>query len=206
MPSAVTPTPGPAANAGPEQEPRLLRAILEQPADDGPRLRYADWLDDHNTLDNCYAARAEFIRLQVQVARGEGGAEPRPPDGDDPDAWDDVVLLLQLYGDLWFPDRGLLHPVIRRGFYQLVRCTRAAFREAAADLFSRQPVTAVRFTDCSPVRLASGGWGWAAGVVPEELLAGLPPAAGFDTEDAAHEALSRAAVAFGRRLAGLPPL
>lgn len=29
----------------------LLRAVLEEPADDAPRLVYADWLDDHATQD-----------------------------------------------------------------------------------------------------------------------------------------------------------
>jgi uncharacterized protein (TIGR02996 family) len=42
----------------------LLRAILEDPADDAPRLVYADWLDEHGDI-----ARAEFIRLQCTLAR-----------------------------------------------------------------------------------------------------------------------------------------
>src|SRR5215218_9211252 len=50
-------------------EPALLRAIREAPADDGPRLIYADWLDEHGQPD-----RAEFIRLQCAV--------DRLPDGD----------------------------------------------------------------------------------------------------------------------------
>jgi uncharacterized protein (TIGR02996 family) len=41
----------------------LLRAIIENPADDAPRLVYADWLDEHGD-----PARAEFIRLQVELA------------------------------------------------------------------------------------------------------------------------------------------
>lgn len=42
----------------------FIRAILEAPDDDGPRLIYADWLDEHGRHD-----RAEFIRLQVEAAR-----------------------------------------------------------------------------------------------------------------------------------------
>jgi uncharacterized protein (TIGR02996 family) len=45
----------------------LLLAILDDPADDIPRLVYADWLDDHG--DRAGAVRAEFIRLQVESAR-----------------------------------------------------------------------------------------------------------------------------------------
>jgi uncharacterized protein (TIGR02996 family) len=47
----------------PGHEP-FLRAICENPADDAPRLVYADWLDEHGQPD-----RAEFIRLQIRLAR-----------------------------------------------------------------------------------------------------------------------------------------
>src|SRR5438270_762906 len=42
----------------------FLEAIREAPDDDVPRLVYADWLDDHGD-----AARAEFVRVQCQLAR-----------------------------------------------------------------------------------------------------------------------------------------
>jgi uncharacterized protein (TIGR02996 family) len=42
----------------------FLQDIIEHPDDDTPRLIYADWLHDHGQPD-----RAEFIRLQVQLAR-----------------------------------------------------------------------------------------------------------------------------------------
>ena len=42
----------------------LLRAILDAPEDDAPRLVYADWLDEHGD-----DARAAFIRAQVELAR-----------------------------------------------------------------------------------------------------------------------------------------
>jgi uncharacterized protein (TIGR02996 family) len=44
----------------------LLAAIRAAPDDDAPRLVYADWLDEHG-----HPERAEFIRLQVQLARYE---------------------------------------------------------------------------------------------------------------------------------------
>jgi uncharacterized protein (TIGR02996 family) len=47
----------------PEPDP-FVRAILEKPDDDLPRLVYADWLDEHGD-----AARAEFIRVQIELAR-----------------------------------------------------------------------------------------------------------------------------------------
>jgi uncharacterized protein (TIGR02996 family) len=42
----------------------FLQAICEEPDDDTPRLIYADWLEEQGDAD-----RAEFIRVQVQLAR-----------------------------------------------------------------------------------------------------------------------------------------
>jgi uncharacterized protein (TIGR02996 family) len=42
----------------------FLQAIVEHPADDTPRLVYADWLDDQGDTD-----RAEFIRVQCELAK-----------------------------------------------------------------------------------------------------------------------------------------
>lgn len=49
-------------------ESALLAAVAADPANDLPRLVYADWLDDHG-----HATRAEFIRLQCQIAKLEVG-------------------------------------------------------------------------------------------------------------------------------------
>lgn len=42
----------------------FLADIIEHPDDDAPRLIYADWLEDHGD-----ASRAEFIRVQCELAR-----------------------------------------------------------------------------------------------------------------------------------------
>jgi uncharacterized protein (TIGR02996 family) len=42
----------------------FLRAVLADPDDDAPRLIYADWLDENGD-----GQRAEFIRIQCQLAR-----------------------------------------------------------------------------------------------------------------------------------------
>lgn len=42
----------------------LIRAILREPADDVARLVFADYLDEHDE-----PARAEFVRVQVELAR-----------------------------------------------------------------------------------------------------------------------------------------
>ena len=61
----------------------LLRAILDDPHDDVPRLVYADWLEEHG--DETERVRAEFIRVQIELdeARREcccldcAGGQPR---------------------------------------------------------------------------------------------------------------------------------
>jgi uncharacterized protein (TIGR02996 family) len=45
-------------------EPTLLRAVIDEPDDDVPRLAYADWLDEHGQPD-----RAELVRVQLELAR-----------------------------------------------------------------------------------------------------------------------------------------
>src|SRR5438067_1250501 len=52
----------------------FLRTIAERPADDGPRLVYADWLEEQGDAD-----RAEFIRLQIDLARTEDDDDATHP-------------------------------------------------------------------------------------------------------------------------------
>src|SRR5688572_22800889 len=47
-------------------ETAILAAIAAHPDEDTPRLAYADWLDEHDRH-----ARAEFVRVQVEIARVE---------------------------------------------------------------------------------------------------------------------------------------
>jgi len=46
------------------QHQALLQAILDAPAEDAPRLIYADWLEENGDPD-----RAEFIRVQYELAQ-----------------------------------------------------------------------------------------------------------------------------------------
>jgi uncharacterized protein (TIGR02996 family) len=48
-------------------EAALLAAIRAHPDEDTPRLAYADWLDEQGGASN--SARAEYIRLQIELAR-----------------------------------------------------------------------------------------------------------------------------------------
>src|SRR5436190_18493696 len=47
-----------------DQRQAFLSDICEHPDDDAPRLVFADWLSDHGEAD-----RAEFIRVQIELAK-----------------------------------------------------------------------------------------------------------------------------------------
>src|SRR5262245_47166997 len=51
----------------------FLKAIVENPADDTPRVIYADWLEEHGEHD-----RAEFIRDQCALAKLAENDQRRP--------------------------------------------------------------------------------------------------------------------------------
>jgi uncharacterized protein (TIGR02996 family) len=50
----------------------FLRALLAEPDDDTLRLATADWFDEHDQ-----PARAEFVRVQVELARGVADRDRR---------------------------------------------------------------------------------------------------------------------------------
>ena len=117
----------------------------------------------------------------------------------------------------------------RRGFVDEVRLPAAAFTEGfARGLFSRHPVTRVVLTDREPWRnYGHAAFSWSGRGTPGDsppqncrvpeswldILDDDPEAefksitwVGFTTPESAAAALSRTAVAWGRELAGLPPL
>jgi len=55
-----------------QESDAFIAAVLADPEDDAPRLIYADWLDEHGQ-----SAYAEFIRVQVAVARHAGKWDDR---------------------------------------------------------------------------------------------------------------------------------
>src|SRR5262245_58471774 len=58
-----------------DERQALLRAVIEEPDHDAPRLVFADWLDEFGTTE-ADRGRAALIRLQVEAARLER-YEPR---------------------------------------------------------------------------------------------------------------------------------
>jgi uncharacterized protein (TIGR02996 family) len=114
----------------------FLQAIIEAPADDTPRLIYADWLDDHGQPD-----RAAFIRLQCELARLPED-DPRRPELEGREQ-----ELLRVHLREWAEPvaRHVNARTFRRGFVEEVTARPEVFLEHADALFQAAPIRRVNF-------------------------------------------------------------
>ncbi|MFO0795931.1 MAG: TIGR02996 domain-containing protein [Gemmataceae bacterium] len=122
--------------------PALLAAIRDRPDDDTPRLAYADWLDDAGD-----AARAEFVRVQVRLARLADHDPARPA------LEDREHDLLAAHEPAWLgvPLGALTEWDWQRGFVNEVTCGPEVLREfVGRELFEAHPVRRWRPADPGP--------------------------------------------------------
>jgi uncharacterized protein (TIGR02996 family) len=113
----------------------LLRAILDAPDDDAPRLVYADWLDEHGD-----AARAAFIRAQVELAR----LTPEDPTRTRIVQSERTLLNANRAEWIrWLPDWASAHD-FRRGFVAWIRCDARSFLAQGDDVRRKTPLEGVR--------------------------------------------------------------
>lgn len=119
--------------------PLLIANIAARPDDDATRLVVADWLDDHGD-----PARAEFIRVQIELARTDDPARRR--------------MLFRVMDELEFAHEGawlgpwrlrLLDWIFERGFLSSVRMTAGQFLEYGEELFQFEPVQQLVLAWCN---------------------------------------------------------
>jgi uncharacterized protein (TIGR02996 family) len=122
-------------------EAAFLQAICEAPDDDGLRLIFADWLEEHDD------PRGEFIRLQCALARLTGD-DPRQA----PLRRRERELLARHENEWAGPlaDR-VAGWEFRRGFVEKVVLTPGAFLDAGAELFRLAPVQHVHLYRCNHI-------------------------------------------------------
>jgi uncharacterized protein (TIGR02996 family) len=162
-----------------QERAAFLAAILAAPEDDTPRFVYADWLEEHGE-----EARAEFIRVQCELARREHTHTA----GDGADVWHRETQALR-HREQELLGRGIrrcLHcgwhaPVphggwgwdFRRGFVGAVTCTAADWLAHGPAVVAAQPVMRVALGDKRPWRgpATQLGFAWARNV-PRRL--GVP--------------------------------
>jgi uncharacterized protein (TIGR02996 family) len=150
-------------------EDAFLEDILARPEDDGPRLIYADWLEENG--GPAERARAEFIRVQFAL-HNLPAYDPRRAQLEEHErnlrlaheaVW--VAPLRELGGvGAW---------VFRRGFVESVAVWVGAFRQQADALFRLAPVCEIRLFDGSGWDQTSMRW------------RGLPQETGRVAEDVA---------------------
>jgi uncharacterized protein (TIGR02996 family) len=120
------------------ENPALLAAIIANPAEDTPRLAYADWLDENGD-----PTRARFIRLQYEI-------EKLPPIGAKASkAKKEEEALLKKHQKKWAGEiAGLAGGYrFRRGFVEMVRVSVANFLKHGKRLFELAPLREVRFDE-----------------------------------------------------------
>ena len=147
----------------------LLTAVLAAPGDDLPRLVLADHLDEHGS-----PARAEFIRVQVEMSRlrcdftavradtcFDRRADPEDVFRTGCARCREAIPLALREGRLLASgaaDDGRPTPVARvcnrfryrRGFVSSIGLTQDAYCEFAGDLFRRHPITRVQLWHKTP--------------------------------------------------------
>lgn len=144
-------------------EQAFLQVIGENPADDTPRLIFADWLEEHGQPE-----RAEFIRIQCQLARHEAAVRTRgqgfPAQAMHPDfvlfsrrealRRRERELLATPAGTRFRPDALYGFPceiAFRRGFIASISLPSALFMEHAANIIEAVPMLEeVRLADTLP--------------------------------------------------------
>jgi len=161
----------------------LLQDIRDNPADDTPRLVYADWLDEQGE-----GRRAEFIRDGVELAALKdcrhgtfyGNCRRcflkrslKAAMGKYAVAWSGgLYSMLVEPGDRFLAGGSLVgnprsHWHFDRGFVWKVGCPLAKWLEHGAEIVRRHPVTSVKATDRKPHAYAGTlrtVYGWVGGV------------------------------------------
>lgn len=124
-------------------EADLLKAVVERPDDDAPRLAYAQAMDAESN------PRGAFIRMQIALARM--GKPTRRPESFL--LRNESMKLRQQFGQQWAgPVAAMVQDYsFHRGFVEAVTMPAKAFLENAAQLFWNAPVQHIDFTEARPV-------------------------------------------------------
>lgn len=112
----------------------LMAAILDNPAEDTPRLMLADWIEDHDRF------RAEFIRGQIQ-----GGPEFGTRGNN----------LIKANSHYW--ECGIATPSISteytRGFVSALRLPFSYWKSYASRLANAFPIERITFSDATAIQI-----------------------------------------------------
>lgn len=134
----------------------FLRTIRENPHDDGPRLVFADWLEEQGECDYAELIRSMCERARLVSSGTDEATKRKMAEREDSlrDANPGWSELPELAGVVWGP--------FRRGFVSTVRVSSAAtFLRQARRIFDLAPITDVWFDSLDEpgaVSLADSRW------------------------------------------------
>src|SRR3954466_406396 len=116
---------------------KLLRAVMNSPDDDAPRLEYASWFENRGEPE-----RGEFIRVQCALDTMPAD-DPRRPALRAREA-----ELLEQYGWTWAEEFGteITEWVFRRGFIERVEMSLERPADQILAILSKGPIRHVRDT------------------------------------------------------------
>jgi len=145
-------------------EDAFLRDILAHPEDDTPRLVFADWLEENGRPE-----RAEFIRVQCELARLNTPHKPRPlcgcrpcvltrrqlelETGDRKTARLPLVNWNEVFAREWplpAPGDSRWSTKWRRGFVHALTCSAEDWLFHGRAILDRRPVYEVSLTEWRP--------------------------------------------------------
>jgi uncharacterized protein (TIGR02996 family) len=135
-----------------EMRAAFLADVINKPDDDTPRLVFADYLDDYGDEDD--RARAEFIKLQRDLARAGVTGTPEAPS--EPVCPETLKLLkreaelLRLHRHAWksqVTPRYGSRACFRRGFLEQLDLTTAGYLASGAAAHASTPLRSVRLYD-----------------------------------------------------------
>lgn len=147
-------------------EAALLAAIIAEPSEDTLRLAFADWLDENDQPE-----RAEFIRVQVEIARHV--ADWAASDGNAASELDDLRRrerelqhgsdkrgVINEFRWLGSPLRSFIYgaycePQFRRGFVHQLMCRWDQWLAHAGAILKQNPIELVKLTTMPRL---SGAW------------------------------------------------
>jgi uncharacterized protein (TIGR02996 family) len=116
-----------------------LRAVLDQPDDDAPRLAYANLMDQRGDV------RGAFIRLELQAANWDPPTAESLREG--PADW----LLLKNESDWTKSLKGIVEGhAFYRGFVSWISLSAGVFLEKAATILAEYPIQHISFSDAKP--------------------------------------------------------
>lgn len=142
----------------------FMQAIIESPGDDAPRLIYADWLETEGGEPD----RAEFIKVQVELAKWKDGATNdyyymHLDDDKAVAAMCDCTTCALVRRDRaplnaktkWLPQfikKTRAEVVFRRGFIAEIKCSCRTWLENGRQLVVENPIEKLTLTDHSSDR------------------------------------------------------